>query len=124
MKKTLLIFTQFFIVSLFSFGQFVENKGQVLDFDENFRPEVKYYYSLANTDVYFENNRLVYHLKELEKVDENLQYTNRDEYDQEVSNRKVTYHRMDMYFENASNRSEEHTSELQSRPHLVCRLLL
>src|SRR5690554_7103228 len=24
----------------------------------------------------------------------------------------------------ASNRSEEHTSELQSRPHLVCRLLL
>src|SRR5215813_15099404 len=26
--------------------------------------------------------------------------------------------------ENASWRSEEHTSELQSRPHLVCRLLL
>src|SRR5690554_7462645 len=25
---------------------------------------------------------------------------------------------------NALNRSEEHTSELQSRPHLVCRLLL
>src|SRR5690554_7159686 len=24
----------------------------------------------------------------------------------------------------AANRSEEHTSELQSRPHLVCRLLL
>src|SRR5436305_7141061 len=24
----------------------------------------------------------------------------------------------------ASNRSEEHTTELQSRPHLVCRLLL
>src|SRR3989442_8515995 len=24
----------------------------------------------------------------------------------------------------ATNRSEEHTSELQSRPHLVCRLLL
>src|SRR5690625_1038778 len=27
-------------------------------------------------------------------------------------------------FENASSRSEEHTSELQSRGHLVCRLLL
>src|SRR5690554_7633034 len=26
--------------------------------------------------------------------------------------------------ENNLNRSEEHTSELQSRPHLVCRLLL
>src|SRR5690554_7283140 len=28
------------------------------------------------------------------------------------------------YFYNQSTRSEEHTSELQSRPHLVCRLLL
>src|SRR5690554_7608655 len=27
-------------------------------------------------------------------------------------------------FPEAKNRSEEHTSELQSRPHLVCRLLL
>src|SRR5690554_7450237 len=27
-------------------------------------------------------------------------------------------------FEGAGGRSEEHTSELQSRPHLVCRLLL
>src|SRR5690554_7002375 len=27
-------------------------------------------------------------------------------------------------FDGTSNRSEEHTSELQSRPHLVCRLLL
>src|SRR5690554_7576745 len=27
-------------------------------------------------------------------------------------------------FTNTSERSEEHTSELQSRPHLVCRLLL
>src|SRR5690554_7439249 len=27
-------------------------------------------------------------------------------------------------FTNTSTRSEEHTSELQSRPHLVCRLLL
>src|SRR5690554_5630306 len=29
-----------------------------------------------------------------------------------------------LYIVNASKRSEEHTSELQSRPHLVCRLLL
>src|SRR5690554_7663283 len=28
------------------------------------------------------------------------------------------------YVENNEDRSEEHTSELQSRPHLVCRLLL
>src|SRR3989442_2624157 len=29
-----------------------------------------------------------------------------------------------LYFRNRLKRSEEHTSELQSRPHLVCRLLL
>src|SRR3989442_3181886 len=29
-----------------------------------------------------------------------------------------------MAFSTTSSRSEEHTSELQSRPHLVCRLLL
>src|SRR3989442_11638340 len=28
------------------------------------------------------------------------------------------------FFQNMFQRSEEHTSELQSRPHLVCRLLL
>src|SRR3989442_8969986 len=31
---------------------------------------------------------------------------------------------MDNIYECMSDRSEEHTSELQSRPHLVCRLLL
>src|SRR3989442_11275650 len=30
----------------------------------------------------------------------------------------------DVYVNVSQNRSEEHTSELQSRPHLVCRLLL
>src|SRR3989442_2739312 len=29
-----------------------------------------------------------------------------------------------IYLDRADRRSEEHTSELQSRPHLVCRLLL
>src|SRR5690554_6989993 len=31
---------------------------------------------------------------------------------------------IDQFFWEGTNRSEEHTSELQSRPHLVCRLLL
>src|SRR5690554_7404075 len=33
-------------------------------------------------------------------------------------------HTASVHPEPGSNRSEEHTSELQSRPHLVCRLLL
>src|SRR5690554_7107290 len=37
----------------------------------------------------------------------------------------VSYNHIDMPFGGRSaDRSEEHTSELQSRPHLVCRLLL
>src|SRR5215813_14954446 len=35
-----------------------------------------------------------------------------------------TYARRDPAGHRAAARSEEHTSELQSRPHLVCRLLL
>src|SRR5690554_7290035 len=34
------------------------------------------------------------------------------------------YPYMNTLFGQATSRSEEHTSELQSRPHLVCRLLL
>src|SRR3989442_10520546 len=33
-------------------------------------------------------------------------------------------HLLDEFLTQAGRRSEEHTSELQSRPHLVCRLLL
>src|SRR3989442_8820183 len=46
----------------------------------------------------------------------------------EVSDQSIRgdlYHGMDAdKFRRNTDRSEEHTSELQSRPHLVCRLLL
>src|SRR5690554_7695163 len=38
--------------------------------------------------------------------------------------RELTVHHRDHNHDNNPARSEEHTSELQSRPHLVCRLLL
>src|SRR5690554_7693926 len=37
---------------------------------------------------------------------------------------RLTFQRLHPYSADWSRRSEEHTSELQSRPHLVCRLLL
>src|SRR5690554_7788024 len=40
----------------------------------------------------------------------------------EISN--FQFNIIDELYEEETNRSEEHTSELQSRPHLVCRLLL
>src|SRR5690554_7739044 len=39
-----------------------------------------------------------------------------------IKNLKKTY--SSGYYKESDERSEEHTSELQSRPHLVCRLLL
>src|SRR3989442_15902987 len=37
---------------------------------------------------------------------------------------RTPHHRGELLRRGAGARSEEHTSELQSRPHLVCRLLL
>src|SRR5690554_7435027 len=68
-----------------------------------------------------------------------LRYTDPDVYYDIVSKMKETKEEQDIYIKNISDvlkesldkegleysiRSEEHTSELQSRPHLVCRLLL
>src|SRR3712207_9348456 len=41
-----------------------------------------------------------------------------------VSNQRSTAYRTPRRFSSSKNRSEEHTSELQSRQYLVCRLLL
>src|SRR5690554_7454915 len=60
------------------------------------------------------NLKVPEHLIEVEFSLTNIQKTNRDRVD-------ILVHQ----FRNSKNiRSEEHTSELQSRPHLVCRLLL
>src|SRR5690554_1437372 len=45
-------------------------------------------------------------------------------FDTKISAAKYTVAVHGSFFDQGGNRSEEHTSELQSRPHLVCRLLL
>src|SRR5690554_1957405 len=187
MNKFTLILMAIFITPLIGYSQFVENKGQVLDFNENFHPEVKYYHSTNSAGVYFQNDRVVYNFIKVDKVDKNLYSSNQKEYKEALKKREATYYRMDLVFQNANPnigittgeesqgvthfylnkrngirdirtfhsiqyndvypnidiifhtskrgmkydiilkkdaRSEEHTSELQSRPHLVCRLLL
>src|SRR3989442_11390809 len=44
--------------------------------------------------------------------------------DQEPARRRGLWHGVGLALGPGDERSEEHTSELQSRPHLVCRLLL
>src|SRR5690554_7630047 len=41
-----------------------------------------------------------------------------------TENGLVCFSSSEFHHDNSGQRSEEHTSELQSRPHLVCRLLL
>ena len=86
-------------------GHFVENKGQLVDFNETFHPEVKYYYSDINAAVYYQKNRLVYNFKVSEKIDMTLLDSNREAFEEAQRVRKATYYRMDMVFQNANSNS-------------------
>ena len=61
------IFLVCFNISVFS--QFIENKGQVLDWDENFHPEVQYLYASNNNSMFFESNRVVCTFASLDEFD-------------------------------------------------------
>src|SRR5690554_7454058 len=53
------------------------------------------------------------------------QFTALNQKEEQVSLKDLAGKKVVLYFyPKAMTRSEEHTSELQSRPHLVCRLLL
>src|SRR5690554_7079105 len=72
----------------------------------------------VNTDQNRFEQELIYYIEKLDINEEKVRLTNHLDYFIETMNgtqangRKLGF------------RSEEHTSELQSRPHLVCRLLL
>jgi gliding motility-associated-like protein len=61
MKKSIFIFT-LLLATLFlhnATAQFMENKGQVIDTDQNFHPEVKFYWGQGGNAMYFEKDRVV-----------------------------------------------------------------
>src|SRR5690554_7243164 len=103
MKTILLLFVQFTLINTIVFGQFIENKGQITTLNN-----VQFYWQFNNMTVYFQKDRAIFISSEIEYQDneESLKMKERGDYSL------------------AKKRSEEHTSELQSRPHLVCRLLL
>src|SRR5690554_2319072 len=111
MKNLTLLFIVIglFLTSHFSFSQsnkggyFIENKGQVLDFNENFHPEVKYYYSNAEAAVYFQQDRLVYNFKKSEKLDMAVLENNKADFEEAERTRKAIYYRMDMVFQNSKS---------------------
>ena len=100
LKTAALLFLPLFTSYLHS-QVFTENKGQVLDFHENYHPEVKYYYGDPVASVYFQDDRLVYNFKESEKLDVARYENDRSGYEEALRNQQATYHRMDMVFQNA-----------------------
>src|SRR5690554_6879427 len=103
MNKFTLILMAIFITPLIGYSQFVENKGQVLDFNENFHPEVKYYHSTNSAGVYFQKDRVVYNFIKVDQVDESLYSSNQTEYKEALEKREATYYRMDLVFQNANS---------------------
>ena len=96
--------------SLFPFvnahSQFVENKGQVIDVDENLRPEVKFTYGIGHTGLFFLDNKVVYSFLDVDYVDESLYANNQNELDSVKALRGFTSHRMDMEFVGANSNIE------------------
>ncbi len=90
---------------------FVENKGQVLDFNENPQNQVKYYYSHNNASLYFESNRVVYNFKEDEALDLSKFANDKAALEEARRVQKADYHRMDMVFLNAQPNPQIHGSE-------------
>ncbi len=93
-----IVFTILFSLSGNLFSQFVENKGQVLDKNENFVSDVNFYYELENTALYFHNNKIVYSFIELDPIDEKMYADNRELLDSLKRSRGATQYRMDMEF--------------------------
>ena len=111
MKIIYVILLVVFLLPFAGYSQFVENKGQVVDHNQNFHPEVKYYHSSSNASVYFQSDRVVYNLIKIDKVDEALYSDNQFAYKEALSNRKATYYRMDLVFQNANSNIDISTGE-------------
>ncbi|MBW7868049.1 MAG: gliding motility-associated C-terminal domain-containing protein [Brumimicrobium sp.] len=99
--KKIILFAWILITYVISYGQFVENRGQVVDFNQDFHPEVKFYYGGSDASVYFQDDRVVYNFIEKETIDFVKYDNDRAGYEEALRQQKATYHRMDMVFQNA-----------------------
>lgn len=102
--KSFKIILIFFLISgaLFSQRGFVENKGQVMDVNQNLRPDVKFYYENQQTALYFKKNKVVYSFTELDFLDEKKYQNNAALLDSFKQQLGATIYRMDMLFKGAN----------------------
>ncbi|PHR47421.1 MAG: hypothetical protein COA32_08355, partial [Fluviicola sp.] len=100
MKRINFVLLAVFGLPLFGYNQFIENKGQVVDHNQNFHPEVKYYSSSGNASVYFLKDKVVYNFREDEKIDfSNTPYKNNAKLQDSIKGTLgATHHRIDLDF--------------------------
>ena len=84
--------------TLLSTAQFLENKGQVVDLNQNFHPEVEYYTGVGNASVFFEKDKVVFNFREKEEFDfsQPKYQNNKDLRDSIKSTLGSTFHRLDL----------------------------
>lgn len=102
MIKKLLFFGFIILLNTSVLAQFVENKGQVLDREQNLKPEVKFYYETNNTALYFLHNKVVYSFTKIDSIDETKYINNVKGLDSAKLKRGATFNRMDMVFLNSN----------------------
>ncbi|HPX76332.1 MAG TPA: hypothetical protein PLW77_07115 [Bacteroidales bacterium] len=103
MKKIIsIIFISLISFNSLLFSQFIENKGQVLDWDENFHPEVHYYYSINDNSLFFENNRVVCSFSRFDDFDFSKYEGNQDAIDSIYKTLGRNVQRIDIEFIGAS----------------------
>src|SRR5690554_4431197 len=78
----------------------------------------------ANNDYYLYKHRLFIEQNGEKREPFQLSQTGIEKEDEYFGQITAFYGQLEARFDLSGLRSEEHTSELQSRPHLVCRLLL
>jgi gliding motility-associated-like protein len=83
-------------------AQFIQNNGQVLDLNENFKPEVLYYYGINGNAMYFEQNRIVCVFSKFEEFDFSIYEGNQEAKDSIYKTLGTHTQRVDIEFVNAN----------------------
>ncbi len=94
--------------ALLSNAQFIENKGQVVDLNQNFQPEVEYYAGVGNASVFFEKDRIVFNFREKDEFDfSNPPFRdNKDLRDSVKATLGSTFHRIDLQLIGSSSEAK------------------
>ena len=84
---------------------FIQNNGQLVDFDNNTREEMLFYYKSENLDIYFREKGITYIFKKGEKIPWEAEASKEEQSDlfKEYMQSSTQYYRLDIDFSNPSS---------------------